>query len=112
MLGRLLDLQEQWRHFFSSRRRRQRSGSKWICSKPSFPSLAGGDKQRHLQSKGNTTNRQFCSVLDMFKAFFSSRLVFSFCRWHIWLLMSSRAAEAAMDMGGGCLVRGFGWKWI
>jgi len=36
-----------------------------------LPSLAGGDKQRHLQSKGNATNRRFCSVLDMFKAFCS-----------------------------------------
>jgi hypothetical protein len=73
-----------------------------------LPSLAGGDKQRHLQSKENATNKRFCSVLNLFKAFCSLFLpvCFFFCRWQIWLLLSSVSAEAAVEMGGGCLVRG------
>jgi hypothetical protein len=43
-----------------------------------LPSLAGGDKQRHLRSKGNSTNKQFCSVLDLFKAFCSLFLLVCF----------------------------------
>jgi len=73
-----------------------------------LPSLASGDKQRHLQSKENATNKQFCLVLNIFKAFCSLFLParFFFCRWQIWLLLSSVAAKAAVEMGGGCPVRG------
>lgn len=104
MLGRLLDLQEQWRHFFSTH---PATSGAWVRAPPPLaahgftmgsraaannaqeasgssptsshlPSLVGGDKQRHLRSKGNTTNKQFYSVLDMFKAFCSLFLPVSF----------------------------------
>jgi hypothetical protein len=41
-----------------------------LASSP-LPFYTGGDKQRHLQSKENATNSQFCSVLDMFKTLYS-----------------------------------------
>jgi hypothetical protein len=49
----------------------------------SLPSLAGGDKQRHLHSKGNATNKQLCLVLDLFKAFCS---LFLSVRFFLFLL--------------------------
>jgi len=77
---------------------RQRLGNRWFTR----------HKQRHLQSKENATNKWFCSVLNLFKSFCSLFLPvrFFFCRWQIWLLLSSVAAEATVEMGGGCPVRG------
>jgi len=80
MLGRLLDLQEQWQHFFSTRHRQWgRVGSRAAANNAQeagglgptsslLPSLASVISKR---SKGNATNKQFCSILDLFKAFYS-----------------------------------------
>jgi hypothetical protein len=81
MLGRLLDLQEQWQHFFSTRHRQWgRVGSRATANNAQeagglgptsslLPSLAASVISK--RSKGNATNKQFCSILDLFKAFYS-----------------------------------------
>jgi hypothetical protein len=53
-----------------------------------LPFLAGGGKQRHLQSQENATNSRFYFIfLDLSGSnAFSLFCLFSFIRWQIWWL--------------------------